>query len=559
MAPLCFATVALLVVSTSCDQQQLGPTVPSRRAAQAARRDVSPSTHGRPAEAPFAELAKVVPSSAGFVYDPAGNIVAFVRDSADMQRIASVLWALVASKRINLRADHKHNPGVIVKNADYTFEQLAAWRDTIGNYVDNTAGIGVVSLDLNEATNRITLGVLVSANQQQLLGAFAALGVDRKAVDFEIARGFDNLSRPTAARSTIARPNTAAPFLTTINSSVSQLVGGLDIGIDNPNEQGGRGECTLSFAAQEEQGGGTTTGFITASHCTQNLFAFDGNAFYQNSLGTYIGNEKDDPQGYRCGIYICNVADAAFVRTNAGVGVGVGLIAKQVSGMQYDPSNLWVVTEVEHNDLYVGEQVSWVGRTSGFQVATIQNTCVDFWHSGLSFSQYKTTCEEETNANAQGGDSGGTVYLPLGTGNEVEALGLISGNYLNNFGELCFTRATRIQADFDTENGSIFFSPQPPAGPTLTLTGGTDANGHPSLSWSAYPGALNYDVYRKTVDVDCVLTSGPDLIYSTTATSYVDLTVITSGRTLCPSVSYYVTASTSNSLKPSNTVTYGTQ
>jgi hypothetical protein len=294
------------------------------------------------------------------------------------------------------------------------------------------------------------------------------------------------------------------------------------------------------------------------------LFAYDGNAFYQAALGNYVGNEKDDPQGYSCGIYDCNVADATFVQTTGGTNVGLGLIAKgSIGSSQYDPNDLWIVTQVEHNDLYVGEAVSWVGQTSGFQTASIQNTCVDFWHNydPPSLSEYKTTCEIETNATAQGGDSGGTVFVPLGNGNEVEAVGMISGNYLNNNGEMCFTRVTRIQANFATENGLIYFSPQPPPGPTFTLDDSqqTDANGHPSLSWSAYPGALNYDVYRTILDASCTQISGPSLIYSTTGTSYVDMTVVSAGMSLCPAARYYVNATTGNSLQQSNTTTYPTQ
>jgi len=512
-------------------------------------------------------LAKTIPSSAGFVYNAAGEIEVFVRDSMERGNAASALTSLASSKRIHLRADHhQHTPHIIVKPADFTFQELAAWRDAVGDYVDSTAGIGVVSLDLDEGRNRLTLGVRASANRQQLLSAFVALGVDSKAINFEPATGFKNLSSLPTPLDALSRSPMAAMFTSlSIQDNAPQLIGGLEIGIDNPNFPR-RAQCTLGFAAQENQNGASTLGFLTASHCTQNLFAHDGNAFYQSYSGAYVGSEKDDPQGYRCGIYICNVADATFIQASAPQNVGLGLIAKATSypgTFTYDPSNLWVVTQVEHNDLYVNEQVQWVGSTSGFQLAVISNTCVDFWHDYdfPSASEYKTTCEDETTgSNAQGGDSGGTVYVVLGDGNEVEAAGMISGDYLNTQNLICFTRVTRIQADFNTENGQILFYPVA-TGPTLTLNdnGLTDGNGHPSLTWNAYPGALNYDVYSTTIDASCNQTSGPSLIYSTTATSYVDMSVVSSGFTLCPAVGYYVTVTTSNSFQQSNTASYGTQ
>jgi len=548
------ALLALVVFAASCDRRQdLAPTGPVSGIA----RNVGPAAaHVRPAEAPFAELSKMVPSSAGFIYDPAGNIVVFVRESAEMPGAAHALSALVSSKRINLRADRRQMPAVIVKRADFTFQQLAAWRDTVGNYIDNTAGIGVVSLDLNEGTNRLTVGVRTSANRQQLLSAFAALAVDTKAVEFETAAGFGFLSRTVTPRDAVARSTAAAASMSlqSIQANASQLVGGLSIGIARSD---GRGQCTLSFAAREYQNGITTTGFLTASHCTQNLFAYDGDAFYQATFGSFVGNEKDDPQGYRCGIYNCNVADATFVQTTPGTNVGLGLIAKGAGGLQYDTSDLWIVTQAEHNDVYLGQPFSWVGQTSGFHTDIITNTCVDFWHNYdfPSFSEYKTTCEEMTSGTAQGGDSGGTVYIPLGTGNEVEAVGMISGNYFNTSGKMCFTRVSRIQANFATENGTIYFGPPSPPSPTITLTGTLNGSSNPSLAWTAYPGALNYNLYRKDVDGGCT-DLGTTLLYSGTSTSYVDWNMTGGGITLCPSSQYYVVATTSNSVQESNNVVF---
>ncbi len=353
--------IALVIVAAGCDQRESVPTAPMRGATQGVRRDVGPAVqHGRPAEAPFNELAKLVPSSAGFIYDAAGNIEVFVRDSLDMPAAASALSTLNLSGRISLRADKRQSPSVIIRKADFTFQQLAAWRDTVGNYVDNTPGTGAVSLDLDEAQNRLTMGVLATANQKQLSLAFGALGVDPKALNFKTAKGFSFTSLMTS-RDARARRATTRTFISTqsIQSGASQLVAGLSIGIANPNFPPNGAECTLGFTAQEYQNGGTTTGFLTASHCTQNLFAYDGNAFYQPPLGTYVGNEKDDPQGYSCGIYDCNVADASFAQTTSGTNVGLGLIAKEAgSNFYYDPSDLWIITQVEHNDLYVGEQVS---------------------------------------------------------------------------------------------------------------------------------------------------------------------------------------------------------
>ena len=143
------------------------------------------------------------------------------------------------------------------------------------------------------------------------------------------------------------------------------------------------------------------TGFLTASHCTEVQFGADNTGATQNySSTTTFAHEAHDPDDYNCGFRECRPSDASFFGLDAGNTrpITLGLIAKwpgiPYASHVYDSSDLWVVTEEEHGDLYVGTTVMKVGAVSGQSSGQVTSTCVDHWGDRAT-----TTTD---NANASG-------------------------------------------------------------------------------------------------------------------------------------------------------------
>jgi hypothetical protein len=516
----------------------------------------------RAPEAAFVALANQLPSSAGFFYDRNDDLVVLVTDTSDGQHAAAAVRQLVATRSIALSPEKSRSPRIRVLIASYSFRQLSAWRDSIGNYVDNTAGAGVAWLDVDEEANRLTLGVLGSANRSALLAAARRMGVDANAVRFrDSEQGHLDVGRvASTSTASAASEHYGATALrrrttTSITSSQSTLIGGLEIGLWAGADGGA---CTAGFAVKHYSSGVTKSGILTASHCTHTTFGFDGDSMSQNSAGTKVGREYHDPSYYQCGLFHCRPSDAAFIATNAGVSIGLGQVAKWAGGgydsLTYDNTSSWVVTRAGSDNVYVGTQTSWVGRTTGFHSGVrVTNTCVDFWLDIL----LKTTCAMVDSLPASaGGDSGGPVFVILNAGNEIQAVGTVSG-HIDAY-HMYWSQVSRAGNDFTAENSTLTFNPATISAPTLS--GSVDGSNHPALSWTSVAGVLTYSVFRFDYDASCnSTTSGTGYLGSTTLTAFGDASVTVGGGPGCPHSQYWVTASTATQFSgPSNLVTFTT-
>ena len=89
----------------------------------------TPPDRVRPEEEAFASLAAQSPSSAGFYLDLDGHLVVIVRDQKDDDAARSAASDFIA--RGGVRDSRVRAAGVVVRHGEYTFYQLARWRDTI--------------------------------------------------------------------------------------------------------------------------------------------------------------------------------------------------------------------------------------------------------------------------------------------------------------------------------------------------------------------------------------------------------------------------------------------
>lgn len=195
---------------------------------------------------------------------------------------------------------------------------------------------------------------------------------------------------------------------------------------------------------------GGELGFVTNSHCSDDEWNLEYTTYYQPYKYYEIGSEAVDPNGWSCEItYKCRYSDAVIARTNAGVEVDVGYVARTtgLGSLTVDAAQPRF-TVSGASDVYGGETVYMMGRTSGWLAGTVTHTCVSYkktwegrWH--------KVLCTDVADYNSQGGDSGSPVFLWNGTS---ELITLVGVHFARNSIEdhAFFSPMSGIQADLGT-------------------------------------------------------------------------------------------------------------
>ncbi len=434
----------------------------------------------RPEEAAFAELARRSPASAGFYLDREGQLVVVVRDEGEDLSARSAIGDMLSTGRIR---DPRVNGGNIrIQRGQYTFNQLAIWRDLIFENVFG-ADRGITSLDLTEASNRITIGLAratASGTRAVLPSRLAALGIDSNAV---VYRSF---SPEDVSADSISWP-----------ADWDVLVGGINI--QSAREEGG---CTLGIIADS----GTTRGLVTVSHCSEETWDLDSGPMYQPFIesGDRRATERNDPPGfsYLCYPFTCRHSDASFYSLDSGTSSYRGLIARTTSyatagngvGSRVVDSNQphLFVEAVDDNQLYAGMYVHKIGMTTGWTQGQVTGTCVD-----ESESYGITLCTYESDMLVDEGDSGSPVFVfPQNNsvaGSLVTLVGIVKAahsDWQGQFVRSVFSKWSRIVTDLGALNPTREITLSTPS------LSGSMIFTYPSLSWSSVSGATRYDLYR---------------------------------------------------------------
>lgn len=239
----------------------------------------------------------------------------------------------------------------------------------------------------------------------------------------------------------------------------------------------------------------------------------DGQPAYQHPYGPVAAAETADPGPWSCGFWrLCRGSDASFYLNWSSRVMERGLIARPnaIGGSliadQAEPYFMVVGT----SDGFVGQEVWKIGRTSGWRVGTIVETCVSHNLTGLPGYFRTVPCSNESTNFNEGGDSGGPVFLSMG-GPYV----YLSGTTIGRPDGTTFTHystISQIQSDF----GGALAVDRPPMLSTPSVTGSIPT-GTPSISWGAIGGASAYHVYRQSDGIGAFTLSS-----TTTSTTYVD-------------------------------------
>jgi hypothetical protein len=359
----------------------------------------------------FAHMARTAPAFGGMFIDDGGVLNVYM-----MNRSSSAKAAASRALRGNFDLPRK----VRVLKARYRFAQLKTWQNRA---TEKLLGLpGVVMTDVDDKTNRLTVGVTGDRGRAAVNKGLARLGIPRAAVDVQAAAPAETQS--------------------SLNDFHRPLVGGLQVGSFGP--------CTLGFIAIRKG----ASGFIVNSHCTNIQGSIEGSVFYQpdpSSAANRVGVEAVDPVYFRGGFCFpgrrCRFSDTAFVKRDSGVATSLGFIAKS----DPSPSTGWngdLYRITAKADAIVGTIVEKVGRTTGRSAAVpVDQTCVNVV---VNFTNITLLCQNTAQLFSQPGDSGSPVFTP--NGSDVTVRGELWGGNVSS-GQTIFSPISSIQRS--TEMGPI--------------------------------------------------------------------------------------------------------
>lgn len=471
---------ALLAAVGCSDATSVQPPPPDPHpAAQAAR-----VVDDFPDEAEFRQIAAEIPEFGGYYLDEAGNLQTLVTDLSRaervQQRLAPVLRRFQAERGgARFSRAGEAAPRVGVRRAAFTFLQLAAWRNAVLSALGSTRG--VVFIDLDEAVNRVTVGIESGSVRPRVEARLRALSLPRGAVGFVQADPIEALSGPTAARRELG-----AFTPVTLQNRVRPLLGGLRIG------RMGHG-CTLGLVVLA----GGQPGALTNSHCSDIEWQTESTAFYQPSYNggaaDGIGTEAYDPPGWLCNTILvdayCRRSDASFMRLTSGVTAQVGIIARTTDVTSDSPSGSITIDPAGPSYQVVGEAAAaagqWVekvGSTTGWTRGPVTRTCASF-----SYYTHPRLCQTFVYMDGDDGDSGSPVFAFAGvprTANSVNLFGLI---FARSGITMVYSPIRGIRADLEPGIGAFQTSYGSPPAPTYTVSinGPVAPTAYSWSTWSA--------------------------------------------------------------------------
>jgi hypothetical protein len=264
---------------------------------------------------------------------------------------------------------------------------------------------GVVFTDADETTGRLVVGVLDRGIQGLIRARLPMLGIAPESVDVVETQAIYQVA--------------------TLRDRVRPVVAGLQIRFSNFL-------CSLGFNATR----GDVSGFVTASHCSDNQGSVDGTLYYQpldQVTDQFIGTEVADasffrnrngcPAGRRC-----RFSDSNFSEGNATT-FELGRIAKTTGA---NNGSLTIVDgaffTITRDDVAAtrGQIVNKVGRTTGWTQGPVSRTCADTGVSGSNIILLCQTFVESTVQLVAGGDSGSPVFT-ITSADDVTLLGNLWG------------------------------------------------------------------------------------------------------------------------------------
>ncbi|HEX8211817.1 MAG TPA: hypothetical protein VF584_16700 [Longimicrobium sp.] len=341
------------------------------------------------------ELSRQIPGFAGVSYEGETRVVRLTA-AGDPAEASRVLAGYAPAEQGD-RPDAKTGASTRFVPAEFDYPTLRSFRDSS---IDPVLEVeGTTFFDLDEASNRLVVGIVDETARAEVQARFARAGVPAEATEVVVTGPMEDDI--------------------TLQQQWQPLEGGWQI--QNANN----GTCTLGFITRNPSNGAPS--FVTASHCTGALWSLDGIAFSQPINPLWVGREVRDPRPFACfWFYRCRYSDAALVQVNTNVAVAPNRIGRTLGwggpgawgSITIDPANPRFAVTAVQNWPWAGQMVDKVGRTSGWNYGFVRRTCVTVpiapWRRAL--------CQYSANYASAGGDSGAPVFL--WHGNNVTLTGL---------------------------------------------------------------------------------------------------------------------------------------
>jgi len=341
---------------------------------------------GRTIDEQFAAIARKMPSFGGMYLDEERNVLYVYSWDQSAGAGAAAEQAVTA-----VFGDKRPGARIQVLPARYGFHELKQWHDRL------TPGVlgmpGVVMTDIDDRSNRLTVGVESLETKGAVEDRLFELGVPGEAVNI------------------VETAPVAMEVATTLRARNRPIVGGQQIAF---NRNGSTLICTLGFNAIRAG----VAGYVTNSHCTAVQGGVNATAHHQPTIAPFpfpflnrIGVETVDPLyfvGAPCPAgRRCRRSDSSFARRDAGVTASQGRIARPTALNTINWNTLNTFRIVREADPLVGQLVTKVGRTTGRTQGFVQQTCANFNVSGTTITQL---CQSRASYLSNPGDSGSPVF-----------------------------------------------------------------------------------------------------------------------------------------------------
>lgn len=396
-----------------------------------------------------------VPTFGGLYFDGKGRVVLLLTDLGN-PRVATVHlrqhmagWLLPTEARHLVDTDQ----GVVIQQAQFRFSSLVSWSKQLARD-PSLRQYGMVSLDADEARNRIAIGLVDLSSKDRLLASAARLGIPTEAIVITP----DQASMPSSDLRDNKRPT------------------GAGVQVENALW------CSLGWNVTDAL---ERVGFLTAGHCLSfpatgqgGLGATFGQPTTGAPIGTVVMNapwNRTDPECL--GYPLCTAADALFVQYSSPSNG-----QKRVAHTEYYGENnakgsitfnagfSWYNNVSYPYFPYAGLSVDKVGRSTGWTRGVVGQTCVtrEFRKTGDPATWWRLLCANSvTGARFGQGDSGGPVFFAASTFFDyIQPLGIALGGdnmttWDSNGFYFCSSNCTYWFTDFAQMNqhlGTTFYT-----------------------------------------------------------------------------------------------------
>lgn len=395
-----YATTAVLVGLLACEQptESGTPTTPLEPSVDLAAVATAQAPEPVGIEREYQDLADRLPSFGGIFLEDGHVLVAYVADVDAPGALDQVRDQFLGTseKRQQRLLEDGSEPPIQLRKGAYSFTDLRTWKERI--LLASGPEHELLLVDADERLNRVRVGVGSVEAGTRLTETLDAIGVPAEAVVFDATAG----------------PAVAVQHVQ--NSDRRPTSAGYQIR-DNPF--GNEPSCTLGFNVR--QGGQRM--FLTAAHCFVGGFTGGtGQDVHQNgsAFGEQIGDVHVNPAwstSCPAGAQFCSSADAVLVKYLASVASADTVVETSFIGVNNSPGNLLVGTRYEVVTIgipLVGASVRKTGRTTGSTSGAVVSHCVARTYT-LQGTVLHNSCASEVDARADGGDSGGPVYMRSGS------------------------------------------------------------------------------------------------------------------------------------------------